>query len=258
MANSILPPSWEVPQMFRDRLGAKVGRQRAMFADGHLLLVLHAPPRIDDHQRVGRFFWRHPDGTWMSNELGTGINALTKHLAEFSDAVYRFDRMEEEADIADDYFRVLEGLAPLRRAARNMHRVLQEARKLVAGDRDIINARDQAYEIERTAELVYDGTKNGLDVAVARRAEEQARSSQRMAIAAHRLNLLAAFFFPIATLTAIFGVNLPTGLENVAPPFVFVSVIVIGLISGGLLTAFVTQSPDQRGRIQQRPESRAD
>jgi hypothetical protein len=44
---SVVPPSWEVPPQFRERLGERVGRQRAMLADGHLLLVLHRPPKKD-------------------------------------------------------------------------------------------------------------------------------------------------------------------------------------------------------------------
>jgi len=56
MEKSILPPGWQVPQEFRTRLGANVGRQRPMLADGHLLLVLHAPPKPEDQVRVGRFF----------------------------------------------------------------------------------------------------------------------------------------------------------------------------------------------------------
>ena len=55
---SILPAVWQVPQEFRDRLGDRAGRQRAMAADGHLLLVLHRPPGPEDAERSGRFFWR--------------------------------------------------------------------------------------------------------------------------------------------------------------------------------------------------------
>ena len=62
--------------------------------------------------------------------------------------------------------------------------------------------------------LLYNEARNSLDFSIARRGEEQARSSHRMAVSAHRLNLLAAFFFPIATLTALFGVNLRHGLET--------------------------------------------
>jgi hypothetical protein len=65
-----------------------------------------------------------------------------------------------------------------------------------------------------------------------------------MAVSAHRLNLLAAFFFPIATLSAVFGVNLKHGLEDFPPPLLFIGVIALSLVFGGILTAFVTQTPE--------------
>ena len=71
---------------------------------------------------------------------------------------------------------------------------LQEARKLVPDDRDLINLRDRAYEIERTADLLYNTAKNAMDFTIAVRAEEESRASRRMAVSAHRLNILAAFF----------------------------------------------------------------
>jgi len=81
---------------------------------------------------------------------------------------------------------------------------------------------------------------------MAQRAEEQAQNGKRMAGAAHRLNLLAAFFFPIAALTALFGVNLKHGLEDASAPLPFLAVLGAGLILGGLLTLFVTQPAPQR------------
>ena len=98
--------------------------------DGHLLLVLHAPPKPEDQVRVGRFFWRAPDGTWTSTELGSGIRALNKHLDEYEDQIAALDRQEEEATTARAYFGVLERLSPIHRAARNLYHVLQEARGL--------------------------------------------------------------------------------------------------------------------------------
>lgn len=71
--SSLLPSAWDLPPVFRDRLGSHPGRQRAMFADGHLLLILHEPPKPDVNERLGCFFWRHPDGTWSSSGLGVGL-----------------------------------------------------------------------------------------------------------------------------------------------------------------------------------------
>jgi hypothetical protein len=58
-----------------------------------------------------------------------------------------------------------------------------------------------------------------------------------------RLNLLAAFFFPIATLSAIFGANLKHGLEQVTAPAAFLAVMATGLALGALLMKFVARVP---------------
>lgn len=241
---SLLPPVWDVPQVFRERLGSKVGRQRSMIADGHLLLVLHQPPEPDEVERRGRFIWRHPDGTWTSSDQGSGPLVVNRHLDQFADVLQKYDEMGENATVADDYFAVLEAVAPIHRTARHLHQVLQEARQALPEARDIINFRDRAYEIERTAELLYSETKNGLDFAVAKQAEEQAKASHRMAVSAHRLNVLAAFFFPLATLSAIFGVNMLHGFEKMPPPVPFLTMLGVGLLSGIALTAFVTRKSE--------------
>jgi len=235
----LLPRVWDLPQVFRDRLGSRVGRQRMMVADGHLLLVLHAPPGADQTERLGRFLWRKPDGTWMSNDLGNGPQAVGKHLDQFAKAVQDCDVQEEQATSVEDYFAVLEHLAPALRSAKNLHAVLQEARQACPEDRDLINFRDRAYEIERTAELLQTETKRSWDLLMAKKADDQAEAGRRMAASAHRLNLLAAFFFPIATLSGILGVNLAHGLETVSPPQPFLAFVAIGLISGLILMAFV-------------------
>jgi hypothetical protein len=237
---ALLPRMWDVPQVFRNRLGSKVGRQRAMFADGHLLLVLHLPPGPDDDHRQGRFLWRKPDGTWTSNDLGSSQNVVNRHLDQYAEAIQACDERQERANTAEAHFAVLDGLAPIYRAARHLHQVLQEARQMIPEDRDLINYRDRAYEIERTAELLHTDTKNALDVLTAKKAEEQAQASHRMAVSAHRLNMLVAFFFPLATLSGILGVNLLHGFETMAPPFLFLAFLGAGLLSGVLLMAFVS------------------
>jgi len=252
-ATSILPAAWQVPQKFRDRLGARVGRQRAMQADRHLLLVLHAPPKSGDTQRAGRFFWRADDGAWTSNAFGTGVAALLKHLDEYEAGLALLDRQEENAVTADEYFDVLDELSPIRRASLNLHRVLQDARKMFPEFHELIDARDRAYTIERTAELLTSETKNSLDLTMARQAEQQSQASQRMAIASHRLNILAAIFFPIATVAAICGIDLATlaailgkdqqTLNDGLLLPLFVALIVGGLAIGALITLMINRSP---------------
>ncbi|HUY87911.1 MAG TPA: CorA family divalent cation transporter [Pirellulales bacterium] len=244
-AKNVLPAAWKVPDVFRARLGEAAGRQRTMESAGHLLLVLHEPPVSGETERRGRFFWRDADGVWKSNSLGAGVQALRKHVAEHADRVEALDDQLQQAQLSDDYFRVLHSLAPLYRASRHLHAALQQAREMAPADRDLITLRDQAGEIERAAELLQSDAKHGLDFLIARKTEEQAQRGYEMAVSAHRLNLLAAIFFPIATLSAIFGMNLEHGLPQRSTG-VFWTVLVIGLVSGMFLTLLVASRPTSR------------
>lgn len=253
---SLLPSGWDVPQQFRDRLGDQVGHQRAMEADGHLLLILHDLPQPEETARNGRFFWRKLDGTWESDCLGAGAGAIGKHLDEYLEVTKQLESQDERADSAADYFSVIYHLSPIYRTVRNMHFALQQARELSPDDRDIINFRDHAYRIERTAELLMEDARGSLDFLIARRTEEHAESSHQMAVASHRLNILAAFFFPLATLSALFGVNLRHGLEKtqsaseipaVLPPsFPFVILILTGVVLGFVIKSFVVSAKPSR------------
>ena len=240
---SILPNSWEVPETFRDRLGQEAGRQRSMFADGHLLIILHAPPILDNADREGRFFWRAPDGSWKSSGLGSNIGALRKHQAEFVERVEKLEKAEEHARRAEDFFNVIHEIAPLHRTIRNMHSALQQAREMVKEDKNIIACRDEAGGLERAGELLAVDAKNGLDYAMALKTEEQERQAHESTVAGHRLNMLAALFFPIATFASVFGMNLRNGLEDRAP-WVFWLVLVAFMSMGWFLKMAIAQPSD--------------
>lgn len=237
--SSVLPASWEVPELFRRRLGTRTGRQRAMEADGHLLLLLHAPPQPDDDQRRGRLFWLDPQGQWRSTEQGAGLAALQRHVSEYGELMHKLDDRVDNASSSQEYFAALEELAPLQRAARNMHRVLQDARKLKPDCRELIDVRDEAYAIERSAELLYADATNSLQFTVALQSERQALAAHQMAVSSHRLNMLAAVFFPVATLSAVFGVNLKHTWEETAPPWPFLALLGAGLLMGAGLVSFM-------------------
>jgi hypothetical protein len=238
-----IPPEWHVPEVFQRRLGDSAGRQRAMSAEGHLLLILHDPPQPGVPQRAGRLFWRSPDGVWRASRAVDGMHALRRHVAKFAERVEELDGDWKDAGSAADYFDLLRALAPLHRTARNLHTTLQQARELAPADRDLINLRDQAGEIERAAELLHGDAKNGLDFTMARQAEEQAQRTYDMAVAAHRLNLLAAVFFPVATLSAIFGMNLAHGMEESEVGALFWIILGVGLVSGVLLARAIARKP---------------
>ena len=231
-----IPSNWKVPDLFRRRLGDVAGRQRAMSADGHLLLILHELPAEGSAERHLRLFWREPNGTWQSDCAGTGIGALQSHLADYAKAVDHLDELEAQAVGSDDYFRVRHAIAPLRRASHNLHKALQEGREAAPDDRDLISCRNQAGSIERAAELVYEDAEHGLQYSMARQAEHQA-------VATRRLNVLAALFLPMATVAAVFGMNLPQGFEQAFAPWPFLIVLAVGLGMGFLVKIFIAPPP---------------
>lgn len=244
--STLLPPAWEVPAEFRRRLGDDPGRQRTMVADGHLLLVLHAPPKPDSAVRAGRIFWRDKAGKWTPSGASPSQPGVGDLLTEYEKANDALQKAEDAASTARDYFDLLNKLNPLVRTTRNLHQTLQDAREAMPDDRQLILWRDRAYAISRAAELLHADAKNALDFAVAQRAEEEAASSRRIAAAGHRLNVLAAMFFPIVTLAAIFGMELRNGLELIDEqqgPLPMAAILGVGAVLGLLLTAFVTRKP---------------
>ena len=227
-----LPSQWELPDEIRERFGKKrSGRQRAMAADEHLLLVLHKAPKHGKREREGTFYWRKPNGEWESTERGEGLYTLRKHLEEYSLAEENLSNKFEQVEDAEDYFQVLQELAPLHRAAKNLHATIQVAREEIHHDRDIIDLRDQAGELERTLELLYLNTKNALDFHIARKSEEQALIGMQSVQTGHRLNILAAIFFPLTAIASVFGMSLRSGLED-ATIWLFWMIFLIGIILG--------------------------
>lgn len=246
---TILPDTWGVPSRIRDRFGDTAGRQRAMFEDGHLVLVLHEPPGPEDLDRKARILWRSPSGTWSCNTDGCVTNLLKKHVESF---VRRSEELEGElqaASCAADYFNLLQAIAPLHRASRNLHTTLQQAREMVTDDHEIIVARDAANEVERVFELLQVDAKNGLDYTVAHKAELQSAQSLQMARSSHRLNVLAALFFPITAISSVFGMNFGSGLEALPHPWVFWGVLSTGFCAGLMLVRSLAPDPGQIDKI---------
>jgi Mg2+ and Co2+ transporter CorA len=242
MVKSLLPKQWDVPQIFRDRLGAQAGRQRTMVAEGHVLLILHQlPDPAEPDRREAYFFWRSPEGQWRSTAPGSGVRALHEHLDVFGKAIDELEDRVESAASADDYFTVLMRTAPLLRTSRNAHRAIQEAREAARDDKDVIAARDRAGDIERAAELIHGYARDGLDFRVAKTGEEQARLTGEAGTAAHRLNLIAAVFLPITAVGAVLGMNLAHGFETKDAPWPFWMVTLASFLLGFVVKGAVTR-----------------
>jgi len=237
-----IPKRWEVPEIFRDRMGKEAGRQRTMVADGHVLVILHELPNPDEpEQRRAQLFWRNPDGAWRSTAKGSGAGALRDHISGFESAVLELENRLERAKTAEDYFEVLHVTAPTRRTARDMQRALQAAREALPKDKAVIALRDDAIDIERAWELVHSYARDGIDFTIARRSEEQARHSVRQNAAAHRLNMIMALFLPITAVGSVLGINLSHGLETSHAPWLFVAVTAGSFLLGFVVRAVVTR-----------------
>ena len=241
-----LPRFWQLlPDEIKARFGQKrSGKQRAMVADGHLLLVLHKVPQSGKREREGVFFWRKPDGAWESDR-GGGYLRVVEHVEEYDAAEVALSREYEQVKNAEDCFALLEKIGPLHHAARSLHATLQAAREGIPHDRDLIDLRDWAYDLERTLELLYADTKNAMDFRIARQAEEEARLSVQSVKLANRLNVLAAIFFPLTALASIFGMNLRSGLED-SPTWMFWLILFAGVLFGAGLSWWVVSLTQMR------------
>jgi len=232
----LLPSDWDLPEAIRDRLGHGVGRQRTMHEAGHLLVILHRVPAPEDHERRGCLAWRDPSGRWRGVDGREGRLALRETIDEYEAALVELDdRLETKLPI-DEHFEVLEELAPITRSVRHMHATLQQTREITRNDRAIIDLRDQAYALERRAELLAGDARFTLDRALARSSHQHTLASRRGAEATDRLNRLAATFLPVGTAAALLGMNIPSSLEGIAPPWPFVVVTALGLAVGLIMS----------------------
>jgi Mg2+ and Co2+ transporter CorA len=239
MASSPIPHNWQVPQVFRDRFGARAGRQRVMAADGHTLIILHDLPRAEDPTDVtARLYWRKPDGTWQSSGSGaTNINALRAHIEGVAAAIDALESRAARATRAKDWFQLMHEVAPLQRVIHGQCVTLQEARELAKSDRELISVRDTAQDNERAIELIATHARAGLDYAIAASAESSAQATEHVVQSQHRLNLIAATFLPISAIGALFGINLRHGFETWNSPYAFWGVAGVALVFGLLIRA---------------------
>lgn len=242
-SSPLIPANWnDFPDEFRERLGTSVGRQRCMVASNHLLIVCHHVPEHDEAARRGLLFWMNAQGEWRASNGDPGKAALQMHLERYAKRIDAYEAAETQAHTADDYLKILDGLVPIIRSARNLLATLEEARKAFPKERSLIDHRDKAYDISRQVDLLYEDSKNAMQVTLIRRADEQTAVTHRMAVAAHRLNLLAAVFLPLATLGAIFGTTLTDNWSWSETPTGFVCFLGVGIATGLFLVRFVSMS----------------
>ena len=231
------PRIWQIPICLRRRLSNRVGRQRAIAAKDHLVMVLHRVPDRRQPRQPGVYFWRSPEGVWSHSEQGAGFAALSQLVQDYEDKVVELESVHEHGKDATDWFEVLDAIGAIVRPARNLHEALSHAHELSSSPDHRAELQvlcDQTSEIEHAAEQLQTDVQNSIQYMMARQSERQADFVREQSRAAHRLNILAAIFLPTATLSSIFGMNLQSGLEEWSP-FLFWLVMSAGLALGVMI-----------------------
>jgi hypothetical protein len=241
----ILPDGWELPAVLRARVGTSIGRQRAMFHEGHALLLLHQPPRGGERERRGTVLWRSPDGRWSGAPGPSGSAALRVHVDAYQARLDELDRALGKARTARQRFVLLREARPFARAARNLHAVLQDARTAIPSDLDVLAMRDRAYDLERESSALLEEASAALQLGLAEDGEAEARASARIATETHRLNLLAAVCLPITAIGAMLGMNVQTGIEHLPGPWLFFGILGTMFGIGLGLHAWIRREPSE-------------
>jgi Mg2+ and Co2+ transporter CorA len=236
--NKNIPHTWALPEVITGRLGSSAGKQRVIAEDGHVLIVLHKIPGKDDNRRETLFLWRDNENQWYSSERGNGLEVLNDHLNKYAKLEEKLDQQYENATVSGDYFDLLEILAPVQRTIKNSSTTLQTAREIVG--KEIIDYRDRAEELTRSFDLLYVDCKNGLEYAIAKKAEEQSELQKQALQVGHRLNIIMALFLPVTAAASLLGMNIPHGLET-SSPWVFGGVVGFFGLLGILMKAWVTK-----------------
>lgn len=258
--NLRLPSDWQAPSDIQSRLGAQVGRQRAIIdenlADGQkspLLLVLHETPERGQ-PRQGVFYWWDHSHQWFVYRHGDPYNPQEDGLAALSAHVGRYEAMldqlrddYEEARRAHHYLAILENVALKSHAADNLYRTLETARafmrdKKIAYEVEVINLRDRAYNLNREFELLYRDTQNALDY--------------REAQASEMLNLLILIFFPLSLIASLIETGITEQILTIAPaidPLIMtICMLVAALLLGLGLYLLITPSRKRYRRTTKR------
>ncbi|MGE9266968.1 MAG: hypothetical protein ACQKBY_02630 [Verrucomicrobiales bacterium] len=223
-----------LPEHWRSRVGDPVGRQRLIEEGERLLVILHEVPGEKERDL---FFWREEDQSWSSAPLAGGLRHWRKLLDEYEVVVDRLEAKLKQARTVRDYYCILKEEAPVGRALKQVRLIASRTRKMCKKNPEILEIRSVAEELDHDLSLVQEEAKLGMEALAAESAENQREMGEQQAAYGLKLNRLAAFFLPLMAFGALFGMNVPNGLE--ASGWAFFAVFALGLTAGGVLVSLI-------------------
>lgn len=226
-----LPKGFHPEPELLEQLSSRPGNQRCLIGHDELLLVVHEVPEPKVPEREALIFWRHPPEGWLGPDGSKGLGAMNRLLDRFQEAVDSHEALIDEADTAAEVFAIIRHSGPLARTMRNLVLALEQALVHDDDDRELINLRDRARDIERAAELLYHDAKLTLDFWQAESAEDQQEATVKLNKIMFRLNLMAGFFLPMVALGGLFGMNVDLPA--------FVKPMFWAILAGGLLMGLI-------------------
>jgi len=257
------PKIWDLPFEIRRQLSGHAGRQRTIIADDNLLIVLRQVPAGKSEFGDTVSFWKDREHQWHFSERGGGLSALERLVQDYDDRVAALEESLAGAEDSEARFQTLDEVTPVLRAVRGLCDALGKAREW--SDQHVDSTRsapsqtpkratsdkneelpepsklhvlfDHASEISRSAEFLKSDIEGAIRFAHARQQEIQSHYVRQQSQAAHRLNILAATFLPVATISSVFGMNLASGLEKSS--FLFWIVLLLATVVGAWIGFFV-------------------
>ncbi len=231
----IVPALWGLSPELLAAVGNEVGRQRLVHVGDHVVAVLHRVPNAGEREREPVVFWRGPNGLWRKSPGRDGAEGWNEHLQQYHDELTKLDSDLEIATTANEYFALLRSARPVKRATRNLNAMMVQLKEIFPNDPELRALRERSYELERFADVLVDDADAGMQSLIAQRAEQQAVLSEKIAFETHRLNMLSAFFLPIAAVTGIFGMNLSSTWEETQAPIPFLLAVAASITVGFFL-----------------------
>jgi hypothetical protein len=118
--------------------------------------------RTQKHQLRFPNYLRDPEGRWLATSAAEGLCAAISPSSPNASRSWKKTGRPPRAPPTTSSCSAPWPPA-VHRTTRHLHATLQEARESAPDDRDLINLRDQAGELERAVELLHGDAKNGLD-----------------------------------------------------------------------------------------------